>query len=246
MDVLKPFKNKENRTVRLITLFGSLAVIIAFIVVYAIYGKELLAFVKDTKGFRNWLDSFGGWAECVFVLIRAFQTVIKIVPAEPLEIGSGYAFGTFWGTVWCMAGTELGSAVIILLTKIFGKKLVLSFVSQEKIDSFKFLNDQKRLTVTLFLIYLIPGTPKDVITFLIGLTKMKLWVFLLVTGIARIPSIITSTIVGSALGENKLKFAIIIYVLTVVISALALFIYKFVEKKKDERKAAAEAEEQEA
>ncbi len=232
-DLFKAFKDKETRKVRIITLAGTLTFITAFIVVYAIYGKELLAFVKDAVGFRAWLNSFGGWAESVFVGIRAIQTVIKIVPAEPLEIGAGYAFGTLWGTIWCMLGTEIGSAVIILLTKLFGKKLVLNFISQEKIDSYKFLQDNKRMGITLFMIYLVPGTPKDVITYLIGLTKMKLWVFLVITGIARIPSIITSTICGAALVENNLTFAIIIYAATVVVSGAGLLIYKKVEAKRD-------------
>ena len=142
-----------------------------------------------------------------------------------------------------MLGTEIGSAIIIILTKIFGMKIVETFVSKEKIESLGFLHNQKKLGITLFIIYLIPGTPKDVITYLIGLTPMKLWVFLILTGIARIPSIITSTMCGEALGVRNWTAAIIIYAVTAVASVVGIYLYK---RMSDKAKLRAEQEEGQA
>jgi uncharacterized membrane protein YdjX (TVP38/TMEM64 family) len=110
-------------------------------------------------------------------------------------------------------------------------KMVEVFVPKEKIESLSFLNNQKKLGVTLFIIYLIPGTPKDVITYLIGLTPMKLWVFLVLTGIARIPSIVTSTMCGEALGVKNWTAAIIIYAVTAVASVIGIYLYKRLDNK---------------
>lgn len=226
MKLIESLKNKENIKKKVAIIAGLTAVIVAFIIVYLLFGKELWAFVSDADGFRNWLSQYGRWGEVIFVGIRAFQTVVKIIPAEPLEIGAGYVFGTWWGLLWCMLGTEIGSAVIIILTKVFGMKMVEVFVSKEKLESFGFLNNQKRLGVTLFIVYLIPGTPKDVITYIIGLTPMKLWVFLILTGIARIPSIVTSTMCGEALGVRNWTAAIVIYAVTAVASIIGIYLYK--------------------
>jgi uncharacterized membrane protein YdjX (TVP38/TMEM64 family) len=231
LEFLNSLKSKENIKKKIAIITGLLFVTTAFIIVYWLYGKQLWAFVSDAERFRAWLRQYGRWGEVLFVGIRAFQTVIKIIPAEPLEIGAGYVFGTWWGLLWCMLGTEIGSAVIIILTKIFGMKMVEVFVPKEKIESLSFLNNQKKLGVTLFIIYLIPGTPKDVITYLIGLTPMKLWVFLVLTGIARIPSIVTSTMCGEALGVKNWTAAIIIYAVTAVASVIGIYLYKRLDNK---------------
>ena len=162
----------------------------------------MLDFISDTERFKGWLDSYGNLGKVIFIGIRAFQTVIKIIPAEPLEIGSGYAFGTWSGLFYCMLGTEIGSLFIITITKFFGTKAVNLFVSEEKINSLEFLQNKEKLSASLFIIYLIPGTPKDVVTYLIGITDYNIWKFLIITGIARIPSIITSTVCGAALGKK--------------------------------------------
>ncbi len=194
---------------------------------------DIMEFIGDTDSFKLWFDSFGIYGKLIFVLIRAAQTVFKFIPAEPLEIGSGYAFGAFGGTVYCMLGTLLGSLVIIFLTKTFGMKIVRLFVSEEKINSLSFLKDKEKLSVTLFIIYLIPGTPKDIITYLIGVTDYNIWKFLLLTSIARIPSIVTSTVCGAALGEENYLMSAVVFVLTAVAGLIGINIYnKFYKTKK--------------
>ena len=91
-------------------------------------------------------------------------------------------------------------------------------------------NPQKRNTLC-FLIFLIPGTPKDLLTYLIPLTEMKRSTFLFITTIARIPSIITSTIGGHALGIEDYMFSIIVFAVTGIISLIGLLIYNKINKK---------------
>lgn len=209
------------------------AVGIAFLVCYIKYGKQLYSVFGNVDSLRAFLARFNGYDRLVFVGIRAFQTVIKIIPAEPLEIGSGALYGTWGGLLFCMLGTEIGSLVIILLTKLFGRRIVDLFVPIEKLDSLKFFQNQKRVYVSLFFIYLIPGTPKDVLTYVSGITKINIPKFLLITGVARIPSIITSTLCGEQIVEKNYSFAITIFVLTAVAGIAASLIYKKVTEKKD-------------
>ena len=94
---------------------ASAAVMLAgFLALYLTLGRELLSVISDRQVFKAWLDGFSVPANAVFVFIRAFQTVIKIIPAEPLEIGSGYVWGTFGGFFYCMLGTEIGSLINLL------------------------------------------------------------------------------------------------------------------------------------
>ncbi len=214
------------------------AVILAFLAAgaaaaaaYIFFGKELVAFISKPEDVRAWLDSFGGWSEAIFVAVRALQTVVKIIPAEPLEIGSGYAFGAIGGLIWCMAGTEIGSLVILLLSKFFGEKFIRLFVPEDRMKSFNFLKKKSNIYAVLFFIYLIPGSPKDLITYFAWMLPVNIPAFLLVTGIGRIPAILTSTMCGAALGENNYTAAAIIFAVTTVLSVIGLAIYRKYEKK---------------
>ncbi|NLA77862.1 MAG: VTT domain-containing protein [Clostridiales bacterium] len=190
--VTKRAKN-TNDIKKLAVICVCAAAAAAFIGVYARYGQELLSFVRDETAFKSWLEGFKGGGAVLFVIIRAVQTVIKIIPAEPLEIGAGYVYGTWYGLLLCMLGTEIGSLIIIGFTKLFGMKMLNLFVPKNKLESLSYLRDSKKAGPLLFLIYLIPSTPKDLITYLAGFINMKTVTFMLITGIARIPSIITST-----------------------------------------------------
>lgn len=209
--------------------------------VYLKFGNRLLNFFKDTERFRLWLESFGSKGKIVFVLIRAIQTVVKFIPAEPLEIGSGYAFGIYGGLFYCMLGTLTGSLIIIILTKIFGIKIVNIFVSPDKINSLQFLQNKSKLSLLLFVIYLIPGTPKDIITYLIGLTDYSICKFLLLTSFARIPSIITSTICGATLEQGRIGISVLVFVFTALTGLAGIMIYKKLEYKFNKPETSVEA-----
>ena len=172
-------KDKKERRLQIGVIAVSSMFILAFIVCYIKFGKELLFVVSDGERFKAWIDSYGNFGKVIFVLVRALQTVVKIIPAEPLEIGSGYAFGVWGGLFYCMMGTEIGSFVIVAITKLFGMKAVKLFVSEEKINSLDFIKNKEKLTLSLFIIYLIPGTPKDLLTYIVPLTRMKLSEFMI-------------------------------------------------------------------
>lgn len=198
----------------------------AFIYCYIRYGRELYRLFSDPEQMKSFLAGFNGFDKLAFVAVRAFQTVIKIIPAEPLEIGSGVLYGTWGGLLLCFLGTEIGSLVIILLTKVFGKRLVELFVPIEKINSLKFLQNKRTVYRTLFIIYLIPGTPKDVLTYVAGLTDIDMRKFMLITSIARLPSIISSTWCGDQITGRNFDLAIIIFAITAALSLVCSFFYK--------------------
>lgn len=221
---------EKQAQLRLIQRVGSIAVCAAlaaaFVFLYLKYGKELYALLCDAENMKAFFARFNGFDKLIFVAIRAAQTVIKLIPAEPLEIGSGVLYGTWGGMGLCLLGTELGSLVIILLTKLFGRRLVNLFIPIEKLDSLSFLKNEKTVFRTLFLIYLIPGTPKDILTYAAGITNIDMKKFLLITSIARIPSILSSTWCGDQITGKNFKLAIIIFVATAVLSIACSFFYK--------------------
>ena len=199
-----------------------------FLTLYFSVGKELTQVISNKETFKAWIGKFGVYDEIIFVTIRAIQTVIKIIPAEPLEIGAGYIWGTYKGLALCMIGTEIGSAVILILTSLFGTKLLNALFDIEEINKWSFIKNAKKKYLLLTIIYLIPGTPKDFITYFVGITDTKILPFLLVTGIARIPSIISSTWCGQLLDKSSITIFVLAFSL---ITAISLIIGYYANKK---------------
>ncbi len=216
---------------KIFTLVSVLLVIIFSGIIAVLVGKPLIQFVNTPEQFRAFVKSYGILSDLAFILMIVFQTVIAIIPGEPFEIAAGYAFGVIRGTVDCLIGFLLGGVLIFLFVKKFGVKVVEVFFPIEKIKGLKFLGNSKRLNTLTFLIFLIPGTPKDLLSYFIGLTDMKLSVWILITTVARIPSLITSVLGGSALGNERYKVAVVVFIVTILISGAGLLIYKFIQKK---------------
>ena len=213
----------------------SAGVILAFILFCAVVGwfvgRPLIQFVGEPEKFRSWVDQSGIWGMVAFVGMTVFQVVIAFVPGEPLEIGAGYAFGAVWGTLLCIIGITLGSLIVFWLVRTFGVKLLEVFFTYEKIKSLKFLQNEKRVALVTFFLFFLPGTPKDLLTYFVGLTKIDFKGFLFIVAIARIPSVITSTIGGSLLGSEKYILAVVAFGITLLISVFGWIIYNKISKK---------------
>ena len=201
-------------------------------------GGPIVKTLGDPASFRDWVDARGFWGRVLFVGVMLLQVVIAFIPAEPLELAAGYAFGAVWGTILVWLGLVLGTAIVFLFVRKIGVKAVEVFFPREKIDSVKYLNDEKALNAAAFMLFLIPGTPKDLLTYVAGLTKIRLLPWIVLTSIARIPSIVTSTISGNALGLKEYGLAIIVFAATAVASGVGILLYQRHHKKRAQQKAA--------
>ncbi len=200
-------------------------------VLTATVGAKLVGLAAEPEAFRLWVESTGIWGKAMMVGVSAFQIIVAIIPGEPFEIAAGYAFGSLQGTLLYYAGVLIGQAVVFLFTKKVGARVVEVFVSREKLMQFKFLQNSKRLYSTLFFLFLIPGTPKDVLAYVAGLTPARLLPFLLLTGVARLPSVLTSTLGGHLLGSRQYETAIWVFVATAVLSLACWLLYRRHEKR---------------
>lgn len=205
------------------------AIVVALLFIAAVgylVGKPMVDFVREPERFRAWVDSSGFMSRVIFVGMVVFQLVIALIPGEPLEMGAGYAFGAVEGTILCIIGCVIGSALVFLFVRRFGVKLVEVFFPREKIRSLRFLQDSRRLDLLTFIVFFIPGTPKDLLSYFIGLTDMKLGTWLFITAVARIPSIVTSTVTGDALGLKDYQFALIAFGATLALSLVGILVYR--------------------
>lgn len=209
----------------------SLAVVALLVVLLTLFiSGWLRSFSKDD--FREYIRSFGALGPLVLLGLQILQVFIALIPGEIVETAAGYVLGPWLGTAVCYLGIALASSLIFTLTRRYGVKLVEVFVSREKINELRFLNTAQKRNMLIFLIFFIPGTPKDLLTYFVGLTDIRLRTFLLLSMVARVPSVISSTFGGHLLGEEKYWGAVILYGITGLLSILGMIVYNRHLKKK--------------
>ena len=198
----------------------------------AFFIRVLSPYLSSTEEFKAFLEQFGWKGRFILFGLQCLQVIFALIPGEVIEFGAGYAYGIIEGTLICLFGIALCSSGIFLLVKKLGVPLVELFLSREKIKQLRFLNDEKKLKSVLFLLFFIPGTPKDALTYFVGLTKLTLREFLVITLIARIPSIISSTICGHLMMEQNYLLTGIVYLITAAVSGAGYLLYRMILKKK--------------
>lgn len=214
-----------------IVAFAAVIVLLSWLFI-----KVFSPYMKSSEEFRVFLEAYGWRGRLILLGLQCVQVVIALIPGEVIELGAGYAYGALEGTIICMAGVALSSSLIFWLTKRFGTPLVELFISREKINELRFINSEKKLKRLVFLLFFIPGTPKDVLTYFVGLTNIRLPQFLIISLIARIPSLLSSTLCGGYLGKERYISAFIIYAITAAVSIAGYLIYnKFISKKQQKK-----------
>lgn len=196
-------------------------------------GIPMIRFAEEPEAFRAWVDASGIWGRIIFIGMVILQVIVAFIPGEAIELAAGYAFGGLEGTVLSMVGILLGSWIIFMLVRKFGVKMVEVFFSKDKIAQVGFLNNQKKTKVLAFLLMLIPGTPKDFLSYFAGLTRLDLKQWLVIVCTARLPSVLTSTLTGAAAGEKQYVMAVILLVLTGLISFVGILYYRYICKQEN-------------
>ena len=217
----------KERTRRTVLLLSIVFILIVFTLIGFYVGLPLVnAFRESPETFRSYVESHGFLGKLLMIGITILQVVIALLPGEPFELAAGFVFGWLEGGILCMIGCIIASSLVFLLVSIFGKKVAELFFREDKIKQYAFLQNEKRLNVLVFILFLIPGTPKDMLTYIVPLTPMKLPTFLWLTSLARIPSLFSSTVTGSLAQSENYTAAIITYAITLLISAGLILWYR--------------------
>lgn len=155
------------------------------------YLPGLLAWLADARAVRAFVSDHAFVSRLAMLGINIVQVLLAFLPGEPVELASGYAFGFWEGTALCLVASGLATSMIYWATRRWGWKLVGLFFDRSLFDRFSWLKSAKRLELIMLIVFLIPGTPKDFLTYFAGLTNMRFLPVVLIATLGRIPSIVT-------------------------------------------------------
>ena len=228
-------KRIEMKKHHVVALAATLAVVCALGAAAIAYGPELFAFFADGPRLQAWVDAQGAFAPVAMVALITVQIVVAVLPGEPLELGAGYAFGFWEGTALCLVAGLIGAIIVVALVRTLGMRAIELFFPREKIDSMKWLQDSARFELLMFLCFLIPGTPKDIMTYIAGLTKCPLWRIALIATVGRIPSIVSSTMAAGFAAEGNWMATAAVVALTVVFVIAGVGVYALIMRRARKR-----------
>ncbi len=172
----------------------------------------------------NFLISFGPYSSAVFVLLQALQVVISPIPGELTGVVGGYIYGKEYGFILSTVGLTLGSWIAFELSRILGRPFVERWIRRETLEKFNFLTTGAGSTIC-FVLFLLPGFPKDYLCYLLGLTRMNLSTFLVVSAIGRLPGTYFLTVQGASLRSQHYFTALVFGVISVAILLVA-YLYR--------------------
>lgn len=221
-------KELSDKNKKIISIISVVVAILVMLILGYFIGVPMIKFVKEPDKFRAWVESLGILSYFAFGGMVILQVIFAVIPGEPFEIVAGYAFGAVWGTVICIVASTIGSMIVFFLVKKFGVKLVEVFFPIEKLNNLKFLKDSKKRDLLFLIIFMIPGTPKDLLSYVAGLTDISFTSWLIICTLGRIPSVISSTVGGDLLQGQNYFVAIIVFVGTLIISVLGVLLYNYI------------------
>lgn len=224
----KDLPAKGSEWVRLIL---SILVLLAFVPLslYAIPKVMALGDAQTRAALQQQMQSqgIGGWF--VFLGIQVLQVVVAMIPGEPVEIFAGLMYGPLWGTLSCMLGIFLGSMIVYLLVRRLGMPIVSIFMDPKNFRTCGFTG-QKRFERISFLLFFIPGTPKDLLTWAAGFINIRPLRFFAISTVARLPSILSSTLAGASLISGDFTTTVFIFILTGAVSLVGMWLHNKLEQ----------------
>ena len=227
-------KKGNVKVFKLILLIMVLLISIG-IIFYLFPVMKNLSTIEGQVAFKEKVDNSGIMGLLFLFVLQVAQIFLIIVPGEPIEILSGMCYGRLWGTVFIMVSASIISTAIYFLVRRFGRKFVYDFCDEkkvEKIENSKLFQNPKKIELIMLILFLIPGTPKDLLVYVAGLLPIKPSKFILISTFARFPSVITSTLAGEQLAIGDWKMSIVLYGIILIFVAILVFIINKLDKDK--------------
>jgi uncharacterized membrane protein YdjX (TVP38/TMEM64 family) len=167
---------------------------------------------------RAWIEGWGAVAPLVFVGVQAIQVIVFAIPGEFVQIAGGYLFGGALGIVLSLCGILAGSAAAFFLARWLGRPFVAAVIPKDQIERVEKLLESRSSRIVFFLLFLVPGVPKDILCYIAGLTPMSFFFFIGVSTVGRLPGIVGSSLIGGAARSSR-------WVALVILSTAAILLF---------------------
>ena len=212
---------KQNRILLLISAIFLLLIGILSLFFMPFFNR--LSEPAFQEEFRLWALEQTWKGQLFLLLVQIVQVVIAFIPGEALELLAGFLYGPWYGLLLSLAGCLIASTMVFAIVRRFGNKLLLKLFPRDSLAEYDFLQSSRKIEIITFVLFLIPGTPKDLLTYVAGASSIKMSTFLFLSTLARIPSILSSTFMGATFGEGNFGTTAVVFILTAAVGFFGIF-----------------------
>jgi len=169
----------------------------------------------------HFIHSLGPLGLVGFIFLQVLQVVVAPIPGEVTGLIGGYLYGPVMGVVWSTIGLTLGSYIAFALSRAFGRSFVEKFIDKSILKKFDYLLHHKGAFL-IFLLFLIPGTPKDYLCYILGLGHLSTMEFLVIGGVGRLFGTILLTVGGDFIRHQRYREFSILAGITIIVIFLTM------------------------
>ena len=223
-----------------IKIFRIILVIIAVVIIvgvlaYLIPVMKNLSTVGGQEAFKNKVNDSGFVGLLMLFGLQVAQVFLFILPGEPIEILAGMCYGGWGGLLFITVSVCIITTGIFFLVRKLGRKFVYDFCDEnkvKKIENSKLFKNPKKIEWIMIILFMVPGTPKDLLVYISGLLPIKPLRFILISTFARLPSVVSSTFAGNTLMKGAWRSSLVIYAITFLLVGVVVFIINKFDKSK--------------
>lgn len=209
--------------------FGGLVAFVALMALACYFAWPYIHDLFEPGGYQRVVDrvqTAGPAGALILLGIQFLQMVVAFIPGEVVQIAAGLIYGPWIGAFIILLGCVISSMFIFWLVRKFGAPFVQQMVSGRFIDRFERFESTGKLKTLVFVLFLVPGLPKDVFTYLVPLTNMDMRTFVVLSTIARIPGVVVSTYAANGFMEGRIVESVVIFLITAVVALGGLLLQR--------------------
>jgi uncharacterized membrane protein YdjX (TVP38/TMEM64 family) len=211
---------RSRQKLNLVKVVGLPLFLIGIVALGFYLRNTLWKFAGSADGVREWVSQWGVAAPLVFLAIQVLQVFIFVIPGDTVQVAGGYLFGFWPGLMLTLCGIAIGSSVNFGLARALGRPLLERLFPKQQIERLSALANSSRAQVGFFLLFVIPGIPKDILCYVAGISPLKFPFFLVVSLLGRVPGIVGSTLMGSSAAAERWTLSVILLVAAVILFAV--------------------------
>ena len=202
--------------------------LVFFVILTGLLTLVFWPFIRDLLNpeyrelFSAWVAGLGFKGVLVLFSVQMLQVVVAVIPGGPVQLIAGAAYGAWKGFLILEAGCAAATMLVFFLVRKFGLPFVRRFFRDDAIITWGFLANEKKTALLTFILFLMPGTPKDTLTYLAPLSRLSLTQFTLISVFARFPAMFSSTVIGDTAMKGNWGISLLIFGLTALSGILGI------------------------
>ncbi|MBC6679179.1 TVP38/TMEM64 family protein [Zhenpiania hominis] len=223
-------KDKIHKRIKVISTILKFALLLLIIIGLPLYiyffEPQLIDSMSSMENVNALFEHYHAESILVYIGAQILQIIICVIPGQWLQFAAGYMYGFWLGFLYSIIGAAIGSVVTYYLAKLLGRDAMHLIFGEARINEFIHKLNSKKAIVIVFLIFLIPGVPKDLCNYAAGISEMKLKPFLTVSLVGRSPGMMGSLLIGRQIEAGNYTGAIVVAAVAVVLCVVGIIMRK--------------------